>query len=179
MQIDFFPNICLKQASMLIDYSINRGKGKTDADITKANSACLVLFSLVLSLWNEKNVIKGLFQNLFTLMGLVTEFCPVPFLFFSKIVKKIPSGSVSLVRIQMNLKAFQKVLAIGAATSEFFDIFQVTSETVYIQFTSVSLKVSNFHITWVTVRGIVGIQQMIASSHCRTISPSPKGLPSE
>lgn len=35
----------------------------------------------------------------------------------------------------MNLKAFQKVLAIGVATSEFSEIFQVTSQTVYIQFT--------------------------------------------
>lgn len=70
-------------------------------------------------------------------MGVGTEFCPIPFLIFSKIVKKIPSASVSLVCKQINLKAFQKMLAIGAATSEFFEIFQVISETVYNQFTSV------------------------------------------
>lgn len=134
MQIDIFSNICLKQASVLI-YSISRGKGERPTDIAKANSACLI-FSLVLSLPNEKGIIKGLSQHLFTLKDLATEFCPGPFLIFSKIVKKNPSTSVSLVCKQINFKAFQKVLAVGVTTPEFSEIFQLTSKTVYIQFTS-------------------------------------------
>lgn len=37
MQIDIFPNICLKQTSTLFDYSISPGESKKDPNVIKAD----------------------------------------------------------------------------------------------------------------------------------------------
>lgn len=87
MQINIFSKICLKQASVLIYHSITRGQGKKD----RHNQSQFCLFDLVFSgaqPLKEKAITKGLFENLFTLKGLGTKFCPAPFLIFSKIVGK-------------------------------------------------------------------------------------------